>query len=41
MGAYEYTALDARGREKKGILEGDAAATAYAVWRELSTGDDS
>ena len=23
------------------ILEGDAAATAYAVWRELSTGDDS
>lgn len=25
MGAYEYIALDARGREKKGVLEGDAA----------------
>ena len=23
MGAYEYTALDAAGREKKGVLEGD------------------
>lgn len=24
MGAFEYTALDAKGREKKGVLEGDA-----------------
>ncbi|MGB5541205.1 MAG: type II secretion system inner membrane protein GspF [Gammaproteobacteria bacterium] len=24
MGAFEYTALDARGREKKGVVEGDA-----------------
>lgn len=24
MGAFEYTALDARGREKKGVIEGDA-----------------
>ena len=24
MGAFEYTALDPRGREKKGVLEGDA-----------------
>jgi len=25
MGAFEYTALDSNGREKKGVLEGDAA----------------
>ena len=25
MGAFEYTALDARGRERNGVLEGDAA----------------
>jgi len=24
MGAFEYTALDAKGREKKGVIEGDA-----------------
>ncbi|MES1938956.1 general secretion pathway protein F [Salinisphaera sp. T5B8] len=34
MGAYEYTALDARGREKKGILEGDAARAIRAQLRE-------
>jgi hypothetical protein len=26
MGAFEYTALDAAGREQKGVLEGDTAA---------------
>jgi len=24
MGAFEYTALDKTGREKKGVIEGDA-----------------
>mgnify|MGYP001547977015 FL=1 len=24
MGAFEYTALDKSGREKKGVIEGDA-----------------
>ena len=24
MGAFEYSALDTRGREKKGVLEGDS-----------------
>ncbi len=32
MGAFEYTALDASGREKKGVLEGD---TARAVRQQL------
>ena len=34
MGAYEYTALDPRGREKKGILEGDAARAIRAQLRD-------
>ncbi|ROO30442.1 general secretion pathway protein F [Salinisphaera orenii MK-B5] len=34
MGAYEYTALDERGREKKGVLEGDAARGIRAQLRE-------
>jgi general secretion pathway protein F len=34
MGAFEYTALDARGREKKGVLEGDAARQVRAQLRE-------
>ncbi|ROO26337.1 type II secretion system inner membrane protein GspF [Salinisphaera orenii] len=34
MGAYEYTALDERGREKKGVLEGDAARAIRAQLRE-------
>ena len=25
MGAFEYTALDENGRERKGVLEGDAS----------------
>ncbi len=34
MGAFEYIALDARGREKKGVLEGDAARQVRAQLRE-------
>ncbi len=34
MGAFEYTALDARGRRKKGVLEGDAARAIRAQLRE-------
>jgi len=34
MGAFEYTALDNRGREKKGVLEGDAARGIRAQLRE-------
>ena len=34
MGAFEYTALDARGREKKGVLEGDAARQVRQQLRE-------
>lgn len=34
MGAFEYTALDARGREKRGVLEGDAARAIRAQLRE-------
>lgn len=34
MGAYEYTAVDARGREKKGVLEGDAARAIRAQLRD-------
>ncbi len=34
MGAYEYTALDAAGREKKGILEGDTAKHVRQLLRE-------
>jgi general secretion pathway protein F len=34
MGAFEYTALDDRGREKKGVLEGDAARQVRQQLRE-------
>ena len=34
MGAFEYTALDASGREKKGVLEGDTARHVRALLRE-------
>lgn len=34
MGAFEYTALDAEGREKKGILEGDTARQVRQLLRE-------
>ena len=34
MGAYEYTALDARGRERKGVLEGDAPRAVRGQLRE-------
>lgn len=34
MGAYEYTALDAAGREKKGLLEGDTAKHVRQLLRE-------
>lgn len=34
MGAFEYTALDPRGREKKGVLEGDAARAIRAQLRD-------
>jgi general secretion pathway protein F len=36
MGAFEYTALDARGREKKGVLEGDTARQVRQQLRERS-----
>ncbi len=34
MGAFEYTALDNGGREKKGILEGDTARQVRQLLRE-------
>ncbi|GAB3685636.1 type II secretion system inner membrane protein GspF [Salinisphaera aquimarina] len=34
MAAFEYTALDARGREKKGVLEGDAPRAIRAQLRD-------
>jgi len=34
MGAFEYTAIDARGREKNGVLEGDAARQIRQQLRE-------
>ncbi len=34
MGAYEYTALDSAGREKKGVLEGDTAKHVRQLLRE-------
>ncbi len=34
MGAFEYTALDTGGREKKGILEGDTARQVRQMLRE-------
>lgn len=35
MGAFEYTALDIKGREKSGVLEGDAARQIRQQLREL------
>ncbi len=34
MGAFEYTALDARGKETKGVLEGDTPRQVRAMLRE-------
>ena len=34
MAAYEYTALDPSGRERSGVLEGDAARQVRAMLRE-------
>lgn len=34
MGAFEYTGLDTRGREKKGVLEGDTARQVRQLLRE-------
>ncbi len=34
MAAFEYTALDARGREKKGVMEGDAPRAIRAQLRD-------
>src|SRR6185437_471784 len=34
MGAFEYTALDGGGRERKGILEGDTARQVRQLLRE-------
>lgn len=36
MAAYEYLALDARGREKKGVLEADTARLARQLLRQQS-----
>ena len=34
MGAYEYTALDTRGREQRGVIEGDTPRHVRALLRE-------
>jgi general secretion pathway protein F len=36
MAAYEYTALDAAGREQRGVLDGDSARQVRALLREQS-----
>jgi general secretion pathway protein F len=36
MGAFEYTAVDTSGRERKGVLEGDTARQVRQVLREQS-----
>lgn len=36
MGAFEYTAVDATGRERKGVLEGDTARQVRQLLREQS-----
>jgi general secretion pathway protein F len=36
MGAFEYTAVDATGRERKGVLEGDTARQVRQILREQS-----
>ncbi|MBM4222017.1 MAG: type II secretion system protein GspF, partial [Gammaproteobacteria bacterium] len=34
MGAFEYTAIDAAGKERRGILEGDTARQVRQLLRE-------
>ncbi|MGH8454227.1 MAG: type II secretion system protein GspF, partial [Nevskiales bacterium] len=34
MGAFEYTALDERGRQKRGLLEGDTPRNVRQQLRE-------
>ena len=34
MGAFEYTALDAQGRERKGLIEGDTPKHVRQLLRE-------
>ena len=34
MGAFEYTALDAQGRERKGLIEGDTAKHVRQLLRD-------
>jgi general secretion pathway protein F len=36
MAAYEYTALDAGGREMRGVLEGDSARQVRQLLRDQS-----
>jgi general secretion pathway protein F len=36
MSAYEYTALDARGRELRGVLDGDSARQVRQLLRDQS-----
>ena len=36
MGAFEYTAVDATGRERKGVLEGDTARAVRQMLRDQS-----
>ncbi len=36
MGAFEYTALDAAGKERKGVIEGDTAKHVRSLLREQS-----
>ena len=36
MGAFEYTAVDASGRERKGLLEGDTARQVRQLLRDQS-----
>jgi general secretion pathway protein F len=36
LGAFEYTAVDATGRERKGVLEGDTARAVRQMLRDQS-----